>query len=264
MGLCIFMCMQFIWDDIRIKQESGRETQRRHSFPPIGEPLPQASTTEGRRLVNLMFCAALENGHNASEMLTRKQFRHSVIEGSVNNLIPEDALMPIGALLKQMREKEQMRLERRGSAKKPARTAVYSSASAEEEEGVDECAPKSSIFVTRNEVAHKVGESEQTHLPVIVEEPAGAVLSLPSPKEGCVRTWSSQSVKRHGTVLSARDRRKKAADSGETQEKGKRWEPLNWTALAENKQLRVCESKSSSSGNGSYGHGAPKLWKVPV
>ena len=214
-----------------------------------------------------MFCAALENEYNASAMLARKQFRHSVIEGSVNNLIPEDALRPIGALLMQLREKERIRLESRGNAKKPSRMIVTSSANAEEEEGVDACVPKSAIFVASNEVAHspKVRESEQTHLPVIVEEPAGALLPLPSPKEGCVRTWSSQSVKRHGTVLSARDRRKKSTDSMEPQEKGRHWEPLNLTALSEDKQLRVYESKfSSPSGKGGYSHGAPKLWKAPV
>ena len=214
-------------------------------------------------MVNLMFYAALENEDNASEMLARKQFRHSVTEGSVTHLIPEDALKPIGALLRQLREKERVRLECRGSAKQPARTLFSTAASTEEDEVVDTCVQRASIFVASNEATNScnVVEGGQAHLPVISEEPVRATVSLPSPKEGCVRTWSSQSVKRHGTALSVRE---KSEDVGKSRQRGTQWEPLNWGALAENKLLRVCEPKSSSLGEGGYRHGAPKLWKVPV
>ena len=262
--------IQFIWDDIRCMQQTEREAQRRHSFPPIGEQLPPASTSEGRRLVNLMFYAALENEHNASEMLARKQFRHSIAESSVSSLIPEDTLKPIGALLMQLREKERVRLESRGSAKHPAKAMLTAQASTEEEEEeekveavVDRSSRRSSIFVASNEstTSAKVGEAGQTHLPVIAEEPVGAILPLPSPEEGRVRTWSSQSVRRRGTVLSTR---KKLKDVREPQQRDQLWEPLDMDALAENKQLRICEARSSSLGLRGYNHGAPKLWKVPV
>lgn len=246
-------------------QLAGREMPRRHSFPPIGEPLPAASTSEGRHLVNLMFCAALENEHNASEMLARKQFRHSITDGSVTSLIPEDTLKPIGALVSQLREKEHMRLECRRSMKQPARTTLSTAASAEEEEEEGELEAstrRSSIFVASNEAPNccKVGEGGQTILPVITEEPVGAVLPLPSPKEGCVRTWSAQSVRQCGTMLSAQ---KRSVDVTESWQRNRPWEPLHWTALTENKQLRVCEPKSSSGQKG-YKHGVPTLWKVPA
>ena len=249
-------------------QQTEREAQRRHSFPPIGEQLPPASTSEGRRLVNLMFYAALENEHNASEMLARKQFRHSIAEGSISNLIPEDTLKPIGALLMQLREKERVHLESRGSAKHPAKAMLTAQASTKEEEEeeetvVDRSSRRSSIFVASNEATTsvKVGEARQTHLPVITEEPVGALLPLPSPKEGRVRTWSSQSVRRRGTVLSTREKLKEVR---EPEQRDRLWEPLHMDALAENKQLRICETKSSSLGLRDYSHGAPKLWKVPV
>ena len=202
----------------------------------------------------------------------RKQFRHSIAEGSVSSLIPEDTLKPIGALLMQLREKERVRLESRGSAKHPAKARLTAQASTEEEEEeeekeeeavVDRSSRRSSIFVASNEAttSAKVGEAGQTHLPVITEEPVGAILPLPSPEEGRVRTWSSQSVRRRGTVLSTR---KKLKDVREPQQRDQLWEPLDMDALTENKQLRICEARSSSLGLRGYSHGAPKLWKVPV
>ena len=205
-----------------------------------------------------MYHAAVENEYNASIMLTQKKFRQSIVDGSVSNLIPEDLLQSDQDILLQGNEKRGD-----GDTQDEAEQDSVSSRS--------DSTSKQSIFITTNVSKPNVSKPAKReimtskehveHLPTIVEEKVPVAMPLPPPREGCVRTFSAQSMGKHGRVLLSHHEGSAPTPDKHTVRDRRTWHPLDSHALLDSKVLKT--HTLVGDGTKSFRHGAPVLWKVP-
>ena len=206
-----------------------------------------------------MYHAAVENEYNASIMLTQKKFRQSIVDGSVSDLIPKDLLQ----------------LDRdvplRGSEKREGNGDTQDNTEEDRVSSGSDLTSKQSIFITTNvskpnvpkpaREEHMTSKEHVEHLPTIVEEKVAVAMPLPPPREGCVRTFSAQSMGKHGRVLLSHHEGSAPPPDKHSVRDQRTWHPLDCHALTDSKVLKT----HALAGNGTKGfrHGASVLWKVP-
>jgi hypothetical protein len=257
-----------LWDGLR--GHTGSIHHRRHSFPPksgLSTPLHDC-----KDLLELMYRAAVENEHNASMMLIQKKFRQSIIDGSITHLLVDTSLHQPPHTSHREQHKD-------STAVDPHIDNVLQK---EEDHYISEAATglSQSVFITSEAgktVPSKAGRtsdirreskscaSHVERLPSIVEEDRGGMLmSLPSPREGCVRTFSAQSLSKHsnGPSFSQGKDSSWSARRDKTKDDRRTWHPLDVHSLLDSNTFKT--QTVGAEGARGFRHGTPRQWKVPT